>query len=102
MPYLQVGVMRGTESSWFMRNGIAWATAGDSSKRALLWLPTVGWYRHRGSGTDRGLFLTAVIGNQPFIDRECYLHDCFAHTRTVLIVGLMTSLVLEGPTPRRR
>ena len=58
MPYFQVGTMRGTGSSWFLRNGVVRIAPGDSADQTLLWIPTVGWYRHRRSGFEGGLYLS--------------------------------------------
>ena len=106
MPYVQVGSMRGTESSWFLRNAAARVTAGDSTDWKLLWLPTVGWYRHRRSGFEGGLYLSAVIGNQPRVDRPCILFDCLnsesgGGVRTFLIFGMTVSYPLVGDPVRR-
>jgi hypothetical protein len=104
MPYAQFGT-QGTESSWFLRNGVAWVTPRDSTRWQPVWVPTVGFYQHRQGGSNRGLFLTAVIGNQPLVKRDCFLFECFdggsAYTRTILIFGATTSFVVDGPTPRR-
>ena len=106
MPYFQFGAMRGTESSWFLRNGVASVATSDSTDRRLLWLPTVGWYRHRRNGIDGGLFLSAVIGNQPFVHRECILFGCLAAVsgggvRTFLILGMTVSAPLASDPVRR-
>ena len=106
MPYVQIGAMRGTESSWFLRNGAARVTAGDSTDWRLLWIPTVGWYRHRRSGFEGGLFLTAVIGDQPTVRSECVLFGCLAGedgggVKTFLIFGMSISSPLVGDPVRR-
>ncbi len=106
MPYFQIGVMRGTESSWFLRNGAARVTASDSTDWRLLWIPTVGWYRHRRSGFEGGVFLTAVIGDQPTVANECLLFGCLASAdgggvKTFVIFGMSISSPLAGDPVRR-
>ena len=106
MPYFQIGAMRGTESSWFLRNGAAKVRESDSTGWRLLWIPTVGWFRHRRSGFEGGLFLTAVIGDQPTLERECVLFGCLAGedgggVRTYLIFGMSVSSPLAGDPVRR-
>ena len=104
MPYVQFGAMRGSASSWFVRNGVARVAARDSTEWKLLWLPTAGWYRHRRNGFDGGLYLTAVIGNQPLVVRECILFGCFAYgnafMRTFLIFGTTVTFPLAGELRR--
>ena len=100
------GAMRGTESSWFVRNGISWVDVGRSTERTVLWLPTVGWYRHRRNGFEGGLYLSAVIGDQPIVERECILFGCLASegggsVRTFLIFGMTVSYPLAGDPLRR-
>lgn len=106
MPYVQVGAMRGTESSWFLRNGAAWVTTSDSTDWKLLWIPTVGWYRHRQSGFEGGVYLSAVIGDQPIVKTECVLFGCLGGDnaggmRTFLILGMTVSNPLAGDAVRR-
>lgn len=106
MPYVQVGAMRGTESSWFVRNGAARVMASDSTDWKLLWIPTVGWYRHRRSGLEGGVYLSAVIGDQPIVKRECILFGCLGSdegggVRTFLIFGMNVGYPLAGDAVRR-
>jgi hypothetical protein len=106
IPYIQIGMMRRTESSWFLRNGIVQVAVSDSTDRTLLWMPTVGWYRHRRSGFEGGWYVTAVIGDQPVVKRECILFGCLAAesyggVRTFLMFGATISKPLAGDPPRR-
>ena len=107
MPYVQVGAMRGTESSWFLRNGVASVRDNDTATDwSMLWIPTIGWYRHRRSGFDGGLYLSALIGDQPIIKRDCIIFGCLAGeggggVRTFLIFGMTVSAPLAGDPVRR-
>jgi len=103
MPYLQFGALRGSESSWFMRNGVAWITTRDSTDRRPAWVPTLGWMRHRsgtGGTIDGALYLTGIVGNQPQARRGCILFECVggesAFVRTLLILGMSVSLPFQA------
>jgi hypothetical protein len=105
-PYVQVGAMRGKESAWFLRSGAASVSSNDSTDWKLLWIPTVGWYRHRRSGFDGGLYLSAVIGDQPTVKRDCILFGCLAgegsgNVRTFLVFGMTVSAPLAAERLQR-
>jgi len=100
MPYGQFGRASGSRSSWFLRNGIAWVADRDSSTWSALWIPSVGSWRRFGS-REGAIWVTAVVGNQPRIERTCIFFECFSGTssfvRTSVILGFTYSFLLASP-----
>ena len=101
-PYVQFGRHEDEDMSWFVRNGVAFVTPADSSRRSVLWLPTVGIARHRPY-RDSALFLSAVVGNQQLLDGPCYFSCEGPSLRTLVMVGASVSFTLMTPyRPDRR
>lgn len=101
-PYLQLGRYESEDMSWFVRNGVMFATGSDSTNWAVLWIPTVGIVRHR-SFRDAALFLSAVVGKQRALDGPCFF-TCDGHAmRTQVMLGASLSFTLMTPyRPDRR
>jgi hypothetical protein len=101
-PYLQVGRYESEDMSWFVRNGVTFATSSDSTNWAVLWVPTVGIVRHRPY-RDAALFLSAVVGSQQAVDGPCFF-SCEGPTmRTRVMLGASVSFTLMTPyRPDRR
>jgi len=101
MPYAQFGRASASGSSWFIRNGIAWMADRDSSTWSALWIPSVGSWRRFGRHRDGAIWLTAVVGNQPRIERDCLFFECFSGSssfvRTSVILGFSYSFLLASP-----
>jgi hypothetical protein len=101
-PYVQLGRFESEDMSWFVRNGVAFAAASDSSRWSVLWIPTVGIVRHRPY-RDAALFLSAVVGAQQGIERPCFFDCTDAFFRTQVMLGASVSFTLMTPyRPDRR
>jgi hypothetical protein len=101
-PYLQFGRYESEDMSWFIRNGVLFATYSDTTNVAVLWVPTVGIVRHR-LYRDASLFLSAVVGGQHALEGPCFF-ACDGHAmRTKVMVGASLSFTLMTPyRPDRR
>ena len=101
MPYLQLGRASASGSSWYIRNGLAWMADRDSSQWSALWIPSVGTWRRFGRNREGAIWLTAIIGNQPRIERDCVFFECFSGSsnfvRTSVILGFTYSFLLATP-----
>lgn len=101
-PYLQLGRHESDDMSWFVRNGVTFATGSDSTNWAVLWVPTVGIVRHR-SYRDASLFLSAVVGHQDAVASPCFFTCDGPTMRTRVMVGASLSFTLMTPyRPDRR
>ena len=101
-PYVQFGRAEDEDMSWFVRNGVAFATPLDSSRASALWIPTVGIVRHR-LYRDATLFLSAVVGAQQSVDRPCFFDCTSSAVRTLVMLGASVSFTLMTPyRPDRR
>ena len=101
-PYLQFGRHESEDMSWFLRNGVTFATRPDTTYWAVLWIPTVGIVRHR-SHRDAVLFLSAVIGHQRAVASPCFFTCDGATMRTRVMVGASLNFTLMTPyRPDRR
>ena len=102
-PYLQFGRFENEDMSWFLRNGVTFATELDSAHLAVLWVPTVGIVRHRSYRRDASLFLSAVVGRQRALEGPC-IFTCDGHAmRTQVMLGASLNFTLMTPyRPDRR
>jgi hypothetical protein len=106
-PYVQIGRAHREDLSWFVRNGVAFGTPSDSADGAVVWIPTVGIFRHRAQ-RDASLFISAVVGRQQRVERACLFFDCLSSysnsfVRTQVMLGASLSFTLMTPyRPDRR
>lgn len=95
-PYVQVGRVEDADMSWFLRNGIAFATPLDSARASVLWIPTVGIVRHRPS-REATIFLSAVVGAQQPVERPCFFDCTSSALRTLVMLGASLSFTIMTP-----
>ena len=101
-PYVQFGRYESEDMSWFVRNGVAFASTADSLQGSVLWVPTVGIVRHR-LYRDAALFLSAVVGSQPLREGPCFFTCDGPSMRTLVMLGASVSFTLMTPyRPDRR
>jgi hypothetical protein len=101
-PYLQLGRYESEDMSWFVRNGVTFATSADSTDWAVLWVPTIGIVRHR-SYRETSLFLSAVVGRQRAVASPCFFTCDGPTMRTRVMLGASLSFTLMTPyRPDRR
>jgi hypothetical protein len=104
-PYMQLGRQYQQDLSWFVRNGVAFATSADSTDGAVVWIPTVGIVRQR-TRSNSAFFLSAVVGRRQRVERACLFFECFSYSnsfvRTQVMLGASLGVTLTPYRPDRR
>jgi hypothetical protein len=100
MPYAQFGRRMNERHDWFVRNALAFGH-DESARHSMLWIPTLGVTRVTRTGSEYALFLSLVFGNQPWIERPCFLCDP-AYAKSRVMIGLSSGTRLRFPDFRGR